>query len=114
MITLALKAKENPLIEFHATQKGATFYPYRAGNLVAFWRTVAEAQAELPRTQLILPLMEMFEVSFVPMADVEAALRGRELALMNMSTEPPHFPFDLVYAIRAEDVVRMQGQGGAR
>lgn len=99
IITLALKPKLNALVEFHPTQVGATMYPFRAGNLVAFWRTKEEASKELAGSPIIMPLMEIFDVEFVEMSTVHDAVKGKPMAAINMSAEPPHFPFDLVYVV---------------
>ena len=103
IVTLSLRAKENDLIEFHPTQMGKRLYPFRDGSLVGFWTSMEEAKAGLAGTPLVLPLMEMFDVGFVSMEDVHADLAGKALAMVDMSTEPPHLPFNLVYELPPGD-----------
>lgn len=78
-------------------------YPFRGGNLVAFWRTKQEASADLAKSPIIMPMMEIFDVEFVEMERVHADVNGKPMAAINMSTEPPHFPFDLVYVVSEQD-----------
>lgn len=107
IISLALRAKDNDLIEFHTSQMGKPLYPFREGNLVGFWTSMDEAKAGLASTPLVVPLMEMFDVSFIPMDDVHADLAGKPLAMVDMMTEPPHLPFNLVYEVSAADAATL-------
>lgn len=107
IISLVLRAKENDLIEFHPSQLGKRLYPYRDGSLVGFWTSLEDAKRGLASTPIVLPLMEMFDVGFADMEDIHADLAGKPLAMVEMMTEPPNFPFNLVYEVSPADVAAL-------
>lgn len=113
MIALVLTPKPGTNIEWHPLQVGKRMYPYRDGNLVAFWRSLEDARAELPQSPLLAPLTELFEVGLWPMARIEQELAGKHLLKVDMQHEPPFFPFDLVFALSAEEAQRLAADHAA-
>lgn len=109
MISLVLRAKPNEYIELHPTQQDRNLYPFRDGHLVAFWQTMEEAAAGLTSSPLLIPLMTIFDVQFASMDEVHAQLGGKQLAMVDMTSEPPHLPFNLVYEVSEAEARAMSG-----